>query len=176
LIAEYGFTWHKGNFAQVNVPGAGDTVVKGNNAPGDLVGGWDSGPTATALHGFVFSKGQVSSFDVPYPGAWATHGNAINAKGNIVGLYLSDYTGLPHAFLKAGTTFTQIAYPGAIGTSAWGINSAGQMVGIWYDTDGNAHGWLGQPGNKGKPAAGLHVSMHTRPPAELEHRLPVTLK
>jgi|SRR5215471_13166112 len=57
----------------------------------------------------------------------------------------------PHGFLAQGTKFTSIDYPGLVGTTAWGINSAGQMVGNWFDTDGNSHGWVATPGDKGKP-------------------------
>ena len=177
LIVEYGFTWENGNFTDVNVPGSVGTSIVGINAPGDLVGHWDSKPTLTIKHGFVFSKKKFTTYDVPFPGVLGTQGNDVNAKGDIVGSYFSDPTyGIPGGFLKVGTTFTDIAYPGAVATSAWGINSAGQMVGIWYDSDYNGHGWLAQPGHKGKPAAGIHVSMHSRPPADLQLRLPVTLK
>jgi probable HAF family extracellular repeat protein len=35
--------------------------------------------------------------------------------------------------------------------AAWSINSAGQIVGNWYDSDFKTHGFLAQPGKKGKP-------------------------
>jgi uncharacterized membrane protein len=141
LLAEHGFTWNNGSFSEVDFPGSGDTFVGGNNARGDFVGEYDSGPTATVGHGFVFSKGQFTTFDVPVAGAQLTQLDAINANGQILGVYI-DAGGNEHGFLLVGATFTSFDYPGATLTSAWGINSSGQIVGNHYGSDGIAHGYL----------------------------------
>lgn len=149
LLAEHGFIWEKGNFSEVNFPGSADTLVWGNNARGDLVGAWK---TSIDLpnHGFISSKKQFISFDVPFPGASDTVGGGINASAEIVGQY-QDVDGFGHGFLAVGATFTHLDYPGAVITTAWGINSSGQIVGNWYDSDFAVHGWLAQPEKKGKP-------------------------
>jgi uncharacterized membrane protein len=122
----------------------------GINDRGDIVGEWDAGITSTTGHGFVLSKGQFTSFDVPFAGATATGGNDINALGAIVGSWL-DSTGVIHGFLAVRGTFTSIDYPGAAQTSAWGINSAGQIVGYQVDAAGVLRGFIAQPSKKGKP-------------------------
>jgi probable HAF family extracellular repeat protein len=150
VLANHGFTWKDGSFSEVNFPGSGDTSILGISARGDLVGAWDSGITSPIAHGFVCSKKQCSSFDVPVPGATLTQADDINANGQIVGAYI-DANGVLHAFLLAGANFTSIDFPGAASTLAWGINSAGQVVGDYLNADGTTHGFLAQPANKGKP-------------------------
>jgi hypothetical protein len=132
----------------VNVPGSGDTIIGGINAHGDFVGAWDTGLSATTISGFVSSKGEFTSFDLPFLATVGPQANDINNAGSIVGLY-SDDGGIEHGFVKVGPAFTNIDYPGAAGlTSAWGINSAGEMVGNWRDSSGNLHGWLAEPSNR----------------------------
>jgi len=150
LIANHGFTWKDGAFTEVDFPGAADTGVLGINAAGDLVGEWDTGVTSTIGHGFVFSQGHFTSFDVPVAGSTLTQANDINASGQIVGTYI-DANGALHGFLIDGAQFTSIDFPGAGQTAAWGINSAGQIVGNYAIVPGGVpHGFLAQPGNKGK--------------------------
>ena len=157
LIADHGFSWKNGVFSQVDFPGAADTGVQGINDAGDLVGSWDSGVTSPITHGFVFSHGKFTSFDVPVAGATVTQPDDINALGQIVGLYL-DANGIGHGFLKDGASFTIIDFPGSVQTTVWGINSAGQIVGNHYLISPNAppHGFLANPGNtaKGLPVSG----------------------
>jgi uncharacterized membrane protein len=149
LLAEHGFTWKNGAFTEVNFPGSVDTAVLGINARGDLVGAWDAG-LDSPTHGFVCSKGQCLSFDVPFPGSTITQPDAINALGHIAGLYI-DADGVFHGFLAIGANFTSIDFPDSTGTSAWGINSAGQIVGVYEAADESEHGYLAQPNNKAKP-------------------------
>jgi uncharacterized membrane protein len=147
----HGFTWNNGNFTQVDFPGSVDTVLLGINARGDYVGQWDTGQASPIAHGFVFTKGQFISFDVPFAGVAGTEANDINASGSIVGIYVDASAG-EHGFLAEGAKFTSIDYPGAASTTAWGINSAGQIVGNHFDTlNSPPRGFLAQPGNKGKP-------------------------
>ena len=121
------------------------------------------------MHGFVFSQGKFTSFDVP--GATVTQPNDINALGQIVGLYV-DAAGAFHGFLMAGATFTSIDFPGAVITTAWGINSAGQIVGDYYLTDVNlpSHGFLAQPGNKAKGLPALGAAPGVIPSGEIVGR------
>ena len=151
LLISHGYTWSNGTFTQLDFPGAGDTYIFGVNNRGDIVGEWDTGVASTTGHGFVLSKGQFISFDVPFAGATITQANDINAKGSIVGEWL-DASGGIHGFLVEGAKFTSIDYPGAAITSVWGINSAGQIVGNHFDTvNSTSRGYIAQPGKKGKP-------------------------
>jgi len=150
LLAVHGFIWKDSTFSQIDFPGAAATYLYGINARGDIVGEWDSDIFGTIVHGFVLTKGQFITIDVPFAGASYTQANDINAQGSIVGTWI-DGDGVPHGFLAEGAKFTSIDYPGSVGTTEWGINSAGQMVGNWFDSDGNTHGWVATPDNKGKP-------------------------
>ena len=149
FLYEGGFIWKDGNFTDVRFPGAGDSAVTAINARGDLAGLWDSGPRDYTNHGFIFSKGEFTTFDPPFPDLTGTEPGGINARGDIIGQDIEN--GITHGFLKVGANFIKIDYPGAALTSGWGINAAGQMVGNWFDSSGAVHGWLAQPGKKGKP-------------------------
>ena len=122
-----------------------------NNDRGDVVGYYqdDIGNN----HGFLLRKGVLTTLDFPTAsntGAWG-----INESGTVVGSWsIVDSDGnllAAHGFLAEGAKFTSLDYPRSANTTAWGINSAGQMVGNWFDSDGNTHGWVATPGNKGKP-------------------------
>lgn len=147
VLIVHGFIWKDGNLAQFDFPGAGDTYLFGVNARGDLVGGWDPAITSSLEHGFVCTKQQCSSFDVPIPGAPATQAEDVNAGGQIAGAY-QDASGAVHGFLKAQDDFTFLDFPGAVLTNAWGINSAGQIVGNYNNADGTVHGFLAQRSTK----------------------------
>ncbi len=143
LLYEGGFTWKDGNFIDVVFPGAGDSAVTGINARGEFVGSWDRG-LFTTTSGFVFSKGEFTSFDAFVPEL--TQPSGINAHSDIVGQWYEN--GVAHGFLKIGAVFTEIIYPGAAVTTAWGINNRGQMVGNWLDSSNVVHGWLAQVSGK----------------------------
>ena len=89
----------------------------GINASGDIVGEWNSDIFGTTFHGFVLSKGQFITIDLPFAGSSDTQANDINAKGSIVGTWL-DADGVPYGFLAEGPKFTSVDYPGAGGTTA----------------------------------------------------------
>jgi len=150
FIYEGGFLWKDGSFTEVAFPGAGDTAVTGINARGDFVGLWDSGPPDYTNTSFIFSKGEFTSFDLPFPDLTNVQPSGINAQGNIIGQWYEN--GLPRGFLKVGEAFTNVDYPGAAYSSAWGINAAGWMVGNWYESSGTVHGWLAQPVKNGMSA------------------------
>ncbi len=150
-----GFVWHKGEFSEINIPGATNTYITGINARGDMVGLWED--EEANRYGFVLLHGQFIDLDTFFS---ETHLEpmGINDLGQIVGTY-SDASGT-HGLLLAGSTITAIDYPGAIkgSTVVYGINSAGQIVGTYRarypDAEGGhvaRHGFLGQPGNKNKP-------------------------
>jgi hypothetical protein len=80
----------KGNFTQIDVPGAASTSVYGLNDGGDIVGGYSDG---TTTHGFLLRKGVYSTID--YPGATDTVAFDINNAWVIVG----SYNGFSRGFL-----------------------------------------------------------------------------
>jgi hypothetical protein len=72
----------KGNFTQIDVPGAAWTTVNELNEHGDIVGGYSDG---TTTHGFLLRKGVFLTLD--FPGANDTVPFDINNAGVIVGTY-----------------------------------------------------------------------------------------
>jgi len=143
VVAYHGFMWEDGVFQQMDFPGSVDSSIFSINAHGDFVGSWDSGIHSPIAHGFVCSRKQCTSFDVPVAGATLTQPDDINASGQIAGAYVDG--GLVHAFLIDGKNFTSFDFPGATSTLAWGINASGQIVGDYLNADGSTHGFLAQP-------------------------------
>jgi len=144
----HGFIYKNGDYMHLDYPGALDTYPFGINPRGDIVGNWDA-DQSTVGHGFVFSRGQMFSFDVPDAVPDGTAANGINARGQIVGGYVG-LDGSSHGFLAEGATFTRLDCPGAVRTTAWGINAAGQIAGT-CDTTDQRLGFVANPGAMKKP-------------------------
>jgi len=90
---------------------------------------------------------QFGSFDIP--GALLTWVFAVNANGQIVGLY-RDSNNVAHGFLVdirdlSTGKYTQIDVPGATFTNASNINARGDIVGRWVESDGYSHPYLRTP-------------------------------
>ncbi len=80
-----------------------------------------------------------AQFDVP--GALATSPSGVNARGQIVGLFI-DAKGA-HGFLRnTDGTYEPIDVPGATFTTATSINARGQIVGRWTDSAGINHSYV----------------------------------
>jgi probable HAF family extracellular repeat protein len=126
-----GFVYTDGNFTIFDVPGAGDTVVRGINDSGQIVGYFNFG------HGFVDTGGIFTTIDVP--GATGTPAYGINNSGQIVGSF-GDASGV-HGFVYTDGNFTTLDVPGATRTTAFGINNGGQIVGSFTDATGT-HGFV----------------------------------
>lgn len=117
------------------------------NDSGEVVGRW-ADPTGIN-HGFLFSNGSYTSFDVPGASGF-TDAVGINSKGQIVGSY--SLNNVSHSFLLSNGTFTTIDPPGAHGSGANGINRNGDIVGSYAQnilfspntsaTNGTGHGFL----------------------------------
>jgi len=100
----HGFLLHQGSFASIDFPGAvetasgcsgvGGTSANGINSEGTIVGFYCGADDTN--HGFLLSKGNFSTIDVP--GALITEASDINANGEIVGSYL-DASFNVHGFL-----------------------------------------------------------------------------
>ncbi len=135
----HGFVYEKGNFAHLEYPGALDTFPYGINSRGDIVGNWDT-DQSTVGHGFVLSRGQIFSIDVPDAVPDGTAANGINDSGQIVGSFIGE-DGNSHGFLAEGSTFTTLDCVEGANTGVWGINSAGQIAGT-CDVPGQRLGFI----------------------------------
>src|SRR5579875_774059 len=121
-----------GVITQVVAPGyQTSTLAYGINNSGQIVG--ILGIVST--NGFLDTAGTFRSID--YPGAEDTEVQAINNRGQMVGVFAN---GLPNGgisfgyFLDDNGVFTQLAIPGepnVHGSNALGINDAGQIVGAY---------------------------------------------
>ena len=144
----HGFVYENGNYAHLDYPGALDTYPSGISSRGDIVGNWDT-DQSTVGHGFWFSHGQIVSIDVPDAVPDGTAANGINARGQIVGVYIGQDGG-SHSFLAEGSVFTTLDCPGSVNTSAWGINAAGQIAGT-CNIAGQRRGFVANPQSMKKP-------------------------
>jgi uncharacterized membrane protein len=76
-----------------------------------------------------------------FPGAMLTRAFGINARGDIVGLYI-DAQNVTHGWLLKDGRYFSIDVPGAIRTNAVAINSEGQVAGRYDTPDMVAHGYV----------------------------------
>lgn len=92
------------------------------------------------LSGKMWTTPVLNTID--FPNARGTSINALNNKGQSVGVYFSA-TNSKHGFVYDGNTFTTVDYPGAYSTELTGINDNGQMTG-YYALAANAanHGFV----------------------------------
>jgi uncharacterized membrane protein len=134
----------------VPFPGTDQSFPLGINDRGQIVGSYHN--IQSSWHGFIYDRGQFSSFDFPVQDTdftdAETHFSGINNSGQIVG-YIDAF--LPphncceqHGFVFERGVFTQIdvPFPGVLGTLATGINDQGQIVGNYLDSKGEGHGFI----------------------------------
>jgi probable HAF family extracellular repeat protein len=120
-------------YVKVEPTTAVDSLVRGLNARGDVVGTYTDANGDG--HGFVFRDGVYS--DVVAPSGAGLGPRYINAAGDIVG------TSGDHGFLlTAEGVFTEIDYPGAARTQAFGINNAGDITGRYFDSADHENGYI----------------------------------
>jgi probable HAF family extracellular repeat protein len=104
----------------------------------------DADGNLLANHGFTWKDGAFTQFD--FPGGAVTGIFGINARGDIVGVWLSDVSSeIEHGFAcpKTEQCFSFDApVPGTTLTQADEINAHGQIVGVYVDGDGVAHAFL----------------------------------
>jgi len=79
---------------------------------------------------------------VDYPGSASTQAFGINARGDIVGVYVLG--GVQHGFLLRDGEFTTIDYPQAVATDVRGIGPDGDIVGTYRlaGQTGQIHGFV----------------------------------
>ena len=133
----HGFLYQEGSFCQIDCPDTTGINILGINNLGQMVG---LITTLTGTSGFVYDRGTFSP-PLNYPGsANLTVANAINDRGEIVGIFQSAVPG-EHSFLLKAGVFQQLTYPNSKETAAQGINENGQVVGNFPDANGT-HGFV----------------------------------
>jgi hypothetical protein len=118
-------------FIPIVVPDANLTVVFDIKDSGAIIGEYGCCVGPLADNSFMLSHGTYTTLP-GFPGADATNTTGFNARGEIVGLYIT--AGVQHGFLRSRNgVFTSIDAPGATVTQVWGINNAEQIVGNIQD-------------------------------------------
>ena len=150
------YTW-------VEFPGADQTVIRGINDAGDVVGEYEG--SNGLRRGFARFGGSFVTIDVPL--ATGSRARGINNHDEIVG-HWEDAGGLRHAFTRDDNgVFTTFDYPGAVETLLGDINDIGEIVGTYFDSGGTPHGFLmtaplvqfvpfDVPGSSGTLATGIN--------------------
>ena len=140
-IASLGADRRAFEFSEIVIPGATLTNAQGINAAGDIVGIYRDAGGRT--HGFLLSKGEVTTVD--FPGAAATEARGIGPGGEIVGTYR--IAGEPavniHGFqLHKDGTLSRVDYPNHTSTIPQRILPNGMILGCRHDVDtmGTMHG------------------------------------
>ncbi len=103
----HGFTWNKGTITTIDYGnGYPNTYLAGINDSGVMIGGYGSNETIGSIfypweHGFLYSSGTFSTFDVPFGDVQVTQPWGMNNKGEIVGGYVDSQGMLYGFYLKA---------------------------------------------------------------------------
>jgi hypothetical protein len=125
-------------FTTIDFPGAAKTSVWGINTAGDIVGNYVD--TNAQTHGFLLSRGTFTTLDYPSSDVIATQGIAINAAGDIAGVY-SLKSPAPatnaHAYLRTKDgKWSTVDYADAthiMQGGVYGLLADGTMVGCFHE-------------------------------------------
>ena len=110
---EYGFLDTNGIVTTLHPPGAELANASGINDSGQVVGHAAFGVNDN--HGFIYSDGVFTRFDVPGAGPLGTFPEGINNKGQIVGYFL-DASNIPYGFIA-----TPVPEPWQLGLTTLGL-------------------------------------------------------
>lgn len=132
-----------GQYHNIDVPGAVDSVATGINGKGDIVGWLTLASGVT--EGWLLKGGFFTLF--AYPASQQTRPTSINWTDDIAGSY-QDRSGDTHGFVLSNPLtsqlFQKIDEPDAgSGTVVTGINNHHAIVGYYSDGSGNTNGFLG---------------------------------
>jgi len=128
-IALTGPTGANGNFARAI--GINDSNV----VAGDFFG------TDNLYHGYTYTAGSYTQIDVD-PGHASTSVYGINSLGHLSGSWNPPTMQVNEGFIDVGGAITSFYASGTQPTYAYGINKTDDAVGTYYDSGGNAHGFL----------------------------------
>jgi probable HAF family extracellular repeat protein len=135
----HGFLYQAGVYTTVDYPGTAHNYALGINNDGHIVGSFSLIMPRGPYHASLRANGVWSEYD--FPGN-ETDGRAINAAGDIAGIYNAGYGTPDHGFLKVGDSYTSIDYPGAALTYVFGLNDAGFVSGTYRDGGGLLKGFV----------------------------------
>ena len=113
------------NFIYVTPPGSQSTTGGYVNDSNDVAGEYVD--AAGAQHGFVYSAGQYTTFDMPVSATGITV-TGFNNKGRVVGSYTSTADGTEHGFIYNGSTVTSIGSFVTDGLISVEVNKSSDMV------------------------------------------------
>jgi hypothetical protein len=132
------------DMATFEFPNATDTIARGINNQGWVVGGFTD--ASFKGHGFIFDGRNF--FQLDYPGSIFTTASKINEFGQVVGSY-QDAAGLLRGYSYFHGNFESIDFPGSVDRTAFaqGVNSRGDIVGEYDLTVPITHGFIRQDGH-----------------------------
>ena len=139
---EIGFTYAKGKFTDINIPGATMTNANGINDSGAVVGTYSD--SSGVQHGFLLVGGVLTKLDPPGTSSLNTAWGINNA--GVITVFGVNSSGTYLSFTTAdnGKTYTPFHTPGegSTGTAIHEINNNGDIVATQFDSSGNRHGVL----------------------------------
>jgi hypothetical protein len=126
-----------GTFTLINPAGFGNTSARAINDSGQATGTVLPSSAPYHSHGFLYSAGAVTIFDVPNPSKTITtvdtYAETIDSSGNIAGAF-ADSTGAYHIFLRNNKgRFTTYDIPGARSVVVTRLNTSGQIGGRYWN-------------------------------------------
>ncbi len=126
-----GFTYSKGKFTDISIPGATSVSANGVNDKDEVVGYYVD--SSGAEHGFLLAGAKLITLDVPGGGgtvAWGINNHGlITAFGGSGSFYTKD----------EGKHWTSFSDPKATSTIIHTPNNAGEIVGTYFDSNANVH-------------------------------------
>ena len=144
-----GFVESEGAFTTLTGPGNSPiTYARSINDSGQVAGQYYiySEPNRPTGYGFMYSH--CSFTTLSFPGSTFTGATAINANGQVTGVYDTGFwtggIGSYKSFVYSDGSFTSLSVPGSSYTYALGINVRGQVVGEYGDIRG-VHGFIATP-------------------------------
>jgi hypothetical protein len=135
--AYVGFTYSKGKFADISIPGATLGEANGVNDRDEVVGTYVD--SSGAQHGFSLAGTKLTTLDVPSASGTVAWG--INNHG-LITAYGAGSPGFVSAYTKdEGKHWTSFSDPkaGSLGTVIHTPNNAGEIVGTYFDGGLNEH-------------------------------------
>ena len=113
------------NFIYLTPPGSQSTTGGYVNDSNNVAGAYTD--AAGAQHGFVYSAGQYTTFDMPESATGITV-TGFNNNGRVVGSYTSTTDSMEHGFIYNGSTVTSIGSFATTGLISVELNKRSDMV------------------------------------------------
>lgn len=127
----HGFLFDGTTYTEISFPGAIYNYALGISNSGQILGSHSFHTSIGPYHAFLTEGDQYIEFD--FPGK-ESDARAMNASGQIVGVYNAGFGTKDFGFLRTGDTYTSLDVPGASFTYALGINDGGAVTGSYRDS------------------------------------------